>query len=411
MRGAVYTDTGPAMVIGPRTASRGPSESAVRIVYIEPFEAGSHARFGRTLTARISADWHRLTLPGRHWKWRMRGSGVFFAHHGAAAFDPPPDLIVASSYLPLTDLLALRPALAAVPRILYFHENQLAFPLRGAPAERDNHFGFTQLVAARAATLCVFNSRHNRDSFLDAGARLLARLPDAVPPGWIDDIAARSRVLGVPLELPGLYDAEDATGYDIGAWNDDSNGIYSSENESNAGPLILWNHRWEYDKAPEAFFEALFRLADRGVPFRVAVCGQRFRKAPPIFEAARARLADRVEHWGYLPDRAAYHRLLARCDLALSTAVHEFFGISMLEAAWFGARPLVPDRLSYPEIFPADYRYADGALDETLRALCARHAAGSSLRADRRHLVRPYGSPLIEAYRALFAELTASAEP
>ena len=27
-------------------------------------------------------------------------------------------------------------------------------------------------------------------------------------------------------------------------------------------PLILWNHRWEYDKNPEPFFQSLFRLKD-----------------------------------------------------------------------------------------------------------------------------------------------------
>lgn len=405
----------------------------MRIVYIEPFEAGSHARFGRVLEANITADWRRLTLPGRHWKWRMRGAGVWFAHVGGAAFEPLPDLILASAYLPLTDLLALQPRLAAVPTVLYFHENQLAFPVRGAPRERDNHFGFTQLVSARAATACVFNSAWNRDSFFDAGRALLQRLPDAVPEGWIDDIAARSHVLGVPLELPGLYPAPGSTGgarpgshlnadaqpesseiigpndytstsHPDGISDDTVDGMTAMAPPSRTdGPLIVWNHRWEFDKAPDAFFEALFELDARGVPFRLAVCGQRFRKAPPIFARARERLAHRVVQWGYLPSRAAYHRLLARCDLAVSTAIHEFFGISMLEATWFGARPLVPDRLSYPEIFPARYRYAEGGLLEALIALCERHAAGEAFRGDRRDLVRPFGPPLIDGYRALFA--------
>lgn len=364
----------------------------MRIVYIEPYEGGSHARFTRALTGRVPAQWTTLTLPGRHWKWRMRGSGAWFALARSDAFDPPPDLLVASSYLPLTDLLALRPALADVPRVLYFHENQLAYPTRGAPAERDNHFGFTQLVAARAATRCVFNSAWNRDSFFEAGARLLARLPDAVPPGWIDAIAARSVVLPVPIELPGLlgHAAGDGTPDDT---PDDT-------------PIILWNHRWEHDKDPAAFFGALYALADRGIPFRLAVCGERFREAPPAFAEARRRLADHIVHWGYLPSRVDYHRLLARCHLAVSTARHEFFGISMLEATWFGARPVVPDRLSYPEIFPARYRYPEGALVDTLTRLCA---APEALRADRRALVEPYGPALIERYTALFSELAGRA--
>lgn len=41
-------------------------------------------------------------------------------------------------------------------------------------------------------------------SFLHAGAELLARMPDAVAPGWIETIAARSVVLVLPLELARL---------------------------------------------------------------------------------------------------------------------------------------------------------------------------------------------------------------
>ncbi|MEZ4581048.1 MAG: glycosyltransferase [Caldilineaceae bacterium] len=53
---------------------------------------------------------------------------------------------------------------------------------------------------------------------------------------------------------------------------------------------------------------------------------------PDEFVAARARLGDAVVHWGFLPDRAAYLALLGQADLVISTALHEFFGISVLEA-------------------------------------------------------------------------------
>ena len=31
--------------------------------------------------------------------------------------------------------------------------------------------------------------------------------------------------------------------------------------------VILWNHRWEYDKNPESFFKLLFKLADQNIDF------------------------------------------------------------------------------------------------------------------------------------------------
>ncbi len=371
----------------PETAlSASHNKGPLRILYIEPFEAGSHAAFTRTLTTKIHAKWTVLTLPGRHWKWRARGSAVWFAREHQTTLQQSFDLVFASAYLPLTDLLALCPQLSQVPRVLYFHENQLAYPVRDEhTGERDMHFGFSQLVSCLAATHCWFNSRWNLESFLAEGSRLLSRLPDAVPGGWIEEIRARSRVLHVPLELAPL-------GAEVFAPR--------KENRSQ-GPVILWNHRWEYDKNPAQFFRVLQKMADRGVPFRVAVCGQRFRKAPKVFAQAKEALGERVVHWGYAESRSAYESLLTSAHLALSTADHEFFGISMVEALHFGAFVLVPDKLSYPEIFPPEYRYKEEEeLCDRLRTLCEAWTQDHlPLRADRREISEPFGARLWTQWR------------
>ncbi|NVB37050.1 DUF3524 domain-containing protein [Pseudenhygromyxa sp. WMMC2535] len=373
----------------------------MRVLYLEPFEAGSHEAFGRALTSAPWAEWIPLTLPGRYWKWRMRGSAAYFAQQLLHLDLSRIDLLFASSYLPLAELVGMVPELAAMPRVLYFHENQLAFPVRDSANQdpaRDLHFGFTQLVSALAATRCVFNSAHNRDSFLEAGRVLLRRMPDAVPLGWIEAIEARSEVLGLPLELPEIANPRELE--DLPAHARDE------------GPLILWNHRWEHDKGPDALVRILDALLERGQIFRLAVCGQQFRRRPPeLLEAEprlRAALGDRLVQWGFVRTREDYRELLSDAQIALSTAKHEFFGVSMLEAVHCGARPLVPDALSYTELFPNEFRYGDEAeaVVELERLIWAWGSGLIDLRGNRRQLSMPWSKTLmLERYRELFVRL------
>jgi len=364
--------------------------SRIRVLYIEPFEAGSHATFTRRLCETVDAEWTTLTLPGRYWKWRARGSAVYFALANRDILEGDYDLLWAGSFLNLADLLALCPKLQEIPRVLYFHENQLAYPVRPEfVREGDNHFGISQMVSSLAATHCVFNSVWNRDSFLEEAARLLGQMPDRKPPEWIEQIRARSTVLGVPLDLPALESVKPL--FPRGAVDE--------------GPIILWNHRWEHDKAPEVFFETLMRLKSEGVSYRLIVCGERYRRAPPVFETARHALSDRILHWGFLDSRSDYEGALMSADIAVSVARHEFFGISMLEAAHFGARPVVPDRLSYRELFPREHRYSsDEDLVTVLRGLCTSWSDGLALRGDYSAVVDPFGDRLIQRYQSFIEE-------
>ena len=358
----------------------------MRILYVEPYEGGSHALFTRTLTEGIDAEWTTITLPGRHWKWRMRGSAVTISLEHAEAIDSGHDLLLCSSFLPLAELTALSPAVAKIPRVVYFHENQFVYPTRGEPSERDFHFAFTQLVTCLSANVSLFNSAYNRDTLLREGKALLQRMPDARPRGWISRIQATSQVMPFPLALPD--EAPNAAGPPA------------------EGPLILWNHRWEHDKDPAAFFAALAAVE---APFRLAVCGAQFDEVPPAFAQAEQRFADKIVHWGHLDSRQAYEDLLRRADIVVSTAQQEFFGVSVLEAIHFGARPLVPDRLAYQETVPEAYRYRDETdLVARLTTLC--HGT-EPLRADRRDITRPFlANNVLPRFEALFRELTSRSQ-
>jgi glycosyltransferase involved in cell wall biosynthesis len=121
------------------------------------------------------------------------------------------------------------------------------------------------------------------------------------------------------------------------------------------GPLVVWNHRWEYDKNPTPFFRTLERLSEEGVAFHLALLGENPQYHPKEFEAARETLDPHIIRYGYLPDRTDYAALLRSADIVVSTSVQENFGISVVEAVAAGCIPLLPKRLSYPEIIPREY--------------------------------------------------------
>ena len=112
-------------------------------------------------------------------------------------------------------------------------------------------------------------------------------------------------------------------------------------------------------------------LQERGVKFRLAVLGESYRKQPPIFAEARQRLEQQIVHWGYIESFSDYAGWLWRSDILPVTSVHDFFGISVVEAIYCGCQPLLPQRLAYPEHINTEYHqhcfYSD--FDDLVRRL------------------------------------------
>ncbi len=105
-------------------------------------------------------------------------------------------------------------------------------------------------------------------------------------------------------------------------------------------------------------YRALQILKNRKVSFKIHVVGQRFRQIPPVFGEMHQSLADRIGYWGFIDSVDEYRSLLQKSDVVLSTAIHDFQGIAVLEAVAAGCVPLVPDRLAYPELFAKRFRYS-----------------------------------------------------
>jgi glycosyltransferase involved in cell wall biosynthesis len=327
----------------------------MRILTLEPYYGGSHRAFLDGWSQVTRHEWSILSLPAYKWKWRMRHAAVTFAQQverecaGGARWD----LLLCSDMLNLAEFRGLAPRpIRDLPGIVYFHENQLTYPVQ-CENERDYQFAITNLTTAFAADAVWFNSAFHRDSFLTALAVLLNRMPDHQPFEAIERVRARSEV-----HPPGV-------------------GVGLGRSTRAPGPMrILWAARWEHDKNPEDFFAAVAGLRNRHIPFRLSVVGEQFREVPEVFSDARRLLADHIDRWGYQRERTDYEAALREADVFVSTARHEFFGLSAVEASLAGAYPLVPNRLAYPEIFsPAhnagagEFLYDGSVKDLTVRLI------------------------------------------
>lgn len=259
----------------------------------------------------------------------MRTSSLHFAQEILNHSGPRPDLILASDFVNLAELLAvLRTGGCDVPAVIYFHENQLTYPLQ--PGERvDYQFALTHFHAMLCARSVGFNSDYHRRSLLTALGQLIAKAPDVQLSGWVETLAPKSVVLPLgtcaPSQLP---------------------------QSSHPTPTILWNHRWEYDKNPGRFLAALEELIAVRRDFRVRLLGERFRTVPVELSRLRILLGDQLIEDGFVEDHDQYLAEVAKCHIAVSTADHEFFGLGTLEAIRSGLLPVLPHDLAYPELLP-----------------------------------------------------------
>lgn len=249
------------------------------------------------------------------------------------------DLVLASDMLDLPSFLGHAPRhVADASTVLYMHENQLTYPL--SPTARDDlAYAYINWSSMVRADEVWFNSVFHLESVLTALPKFIRHFPDHRHTSLLTQVADKSRVAPVGVELGWVTQTAKAE-----------------------PPLIVWNQRWEYDKDPVRLFGALYRLAESGAAFRLAICGENFRNVPEEFEEAKSRLAEFIVQFGYA-ESDRYRETLLDASVVISTARHEFFGIGAVEAMACGALPVFPSDLSYPELIPSELHdrtlYAD----------------------------------------------------
>ncbi|KAM8749221.1 tRNA-queuosine alpha-mannosyltransferase isoform 2-T2 [Acanthopagrus schlegelii] len=415
------------------------SSAAPSVLLVEAFYGGSHKQLIDLLQENISCS--VCTLPAKKWHWRARTAALHFSQTIPTC--PSHRVLFCSSVLNLCELVALRPDLARLKKVLYFHENQLVYPVR-KDQERDFQYGYNQILSCLVSDVVVFNSAFNMDSFLSSISSFMKKIPDHRPRDLDQLIRPKCVVLYYPVQFPDVsrllpehklvrrshvddiitpQDEQEAPrllsspdeSLTVSCEQQDPHQTTTAEPRTDPRPVsegdpedqrrplhIVWPHR-EHDKDPELFFSTLIKLKERRLDFHLSVLGETFTDPPEIFPEARRLLDRHILNWGFLPSKDDYLKVLCEADVVVSTAKHEFFGVAMLEAVHCGCYPLCPKALVYPEIFPAEYLYSTPEqLCKRLQSLCRRPDVA------RRHVVKVdtssfSWSSLKERYETLLA--------
>jgi glycosyltransferase involved in cell wall biosynthesis len=312
----------------------------LKIIGLETFNDISHKSWWNGIKKYSQHEWESLALSAHHWKWRMHGGAVTLAQQYLKQ-NLSAELIWASDFvfLPVFQQVLMAQGVSVPPVILYFHENQLSYPWSpndpDVSLKRDLHYCYMNWVSALSAVKVLFNSQYHYDSFFDSLLKFLHKFPDHLEKETVQLIKDKSEVLSLGM---GLLTVDKRL-------------------KESKVPTLLWNHRWEYDKNPEDFFQSLFEISDKGVPFQLVVTGHEKSQSPTIFSQAKEKLNQHIIHWGFCENKEEYHKLLLACDILPVTGIQDFFGISVVEAISAGVVPLLPNRLAYGEHIPQSHHF------------------------------------------------------
>lgn len=166
---------------------------------------------------------------------------------------------------------------------------------------------------------------------------------------------------------------------------------------------VLWNHMWRVDKGFAQALRIIDSLAHE-FPEVQFIIGRREKWAdetysPPALRREYQEYLIRVPHNVTFTtsfktgiDKAgqrAYWAFLRSADIGFSTALHEGFGLGMMEQAAAGVACVVPHREVYPELYPEvclagpseeqiQVKIATLIVDREQRQICSRASALTS---------------------------------
>lgn len=328
------------------------------------------------LRASTKHDVRIEVISGDRWKYRMMAACAEWEDK----ISPEDDILVVDGMFDVTVLVALLRAgnRIRIPKVyVYFHENQFTTPFTSQDRDKKNnthwHYGMAHWRSLLVADGFIFNSRTHFDAFATALPKMInEQCPrDAVQ--WQVQRAeillkTRCTVLPYGLDLDELVQFQSKKrprppSSQSGLIPASEKG--ASDTSALESIKILWNARLEEDKNPAAFLDLIHQIRRRRIkgtdhqqpqrPIQLIVLGTDPSKDHKWETRIRKEFPpEMVLHFGFCQDRKEYAQWLQKAHIVVSTAKHETFGISIIESVFSGALPLLPKRLSYPELFPPE---------------------------------------------------------
>ncbi|XP_065527344.1 tRNA-queuosine alpha-mannosyltransferase isoform X8 [Lathamus discolor] len=322
------------------------------VLLIEAFYGGSHKQLMDLLQEELQEDCVLCTLPAKKWHWRARTAALYFMQ--TVPMSPNYRILFASSVLNLAELTALRPDLGKLKKVLYFHENQLVYPVQKCQ-ERDFQYGYNQILSCLVADVVVFNSAFNMESFLTSIGKFMKLIPDHRPKDLEEIIRPKCQVLYFPVRFPDvsrfmpehkLAHFEKVTGIKR---NGDAYQTVGLPGQQKCRALMKTSDAASKSGLCEAQ-PRLHTTQHEGLP-------------SSLIAVARLNESEASESTNPCQEEDKQHltfnlsNILSEQDYQ-QRPLHIVWPHRWVEAVYCGCYPLCPKALVYPEIFPAEYLYS-----------------------------------------------------
>lgn len=306
----------------------------MNVCIVDPYYARSHQYWAEFLQKNLDYQIQIFAGPPTLWKWQMEAGAIQLAQQ-VLRMKIIPDTFLITDYLNLPLFKSLLPSNFQNCRfVMYMHENQLTYPQSQEDSDlynkRDNHYGWINYTSCLIADQIFFNSRYHFNSFYEALEDLSSKLPARID---VNILFSKSEILYLPFDIAH---------------------IQPLSKSKRKAKRIIWNHRWDYDKRPEVFLNAMIDLKKDGVEFELLLMGNFNQTSAATYRDKLDELSDQIIHLGHIKSSSEYLKMLATGDIIISTAIHDFFGISIVEGILSGCHPVLPFDLAYPELIPEE---------------------------------------------------------